>query len=176
MSKEAMASCAVFGSYLIGYSSYSKATSTLKPELLLKIFGLTEKSTLHFTLRETNKILALAGMTVLGASFTGYLGEGEVLREHAAVMLLTVRAMAVELTLKITTFLTLYSLCSFSAAWCLLDGLFLRPEPHQTLSGKPGKILYPRSAFSSFDHISILVCKALDRNHYGSDCRHTTSS
>jgi hypothetical protein len=91
MSKEAVASCAVFGSYLIGYSSYSKATGSLKPELLLKILGLTDKSTLLFTLRETNKVLALAGLTVLGASFTGYLGDGEVLRQHSAAMLLTVK-------------------------------------------------------------------------------------
>ena len=91
---EVAASTGVLASYLVLYSSYSKATKNLKPELLMKILGLTEKSTLHFTLREINKIAALAGLTVLGSSFVpqlGFLGDAEGLRQCSAVMLLTVR-------------------------------------------------------------------------------------
>jgi hypothetical protein len=66
MSQELCITGGVVASYFVLYSAYDKKSATLKPEMLTKIFGF---SNLNFSLREINKVLALAGLTVFGMSF-----------------------------------------------------------------------------------------------------------
>jgi hypothetical protein len=90
MSTELAVTTGIVGSYFILYSSYDKKSATIKPEMLAKIFGF---SNVTFSLREINKVLALAGLTVFGLSFAPAVVSLEadaasILQTHAASLLL----------------------------------------------------------------------------------------
>jgi hypothetical protein len=59
------ATLGVVCAYAVLYSSYSKATKRLEPRLLADI--VLFRRGWEFTLKEVNKVLALAGLTMLGA-------------------------------------------------------------------------------------------------------------
>ena len=88
LSREAIVSAGVLGSYLVLYSGYDKKSGSLKLDMITKILGF---SNVTFSCREINKILALGGLTVIGLSFAApQLGAGSTatLQEHAAGLLL----------------------------------------------------------------------------------------
>lgn len=66
VSKALLISFAVVVAFLLLYNSYDKKTGSLSAELLIKIVSVKD---LQFTLRELNKIAALAGITLLSLAF-----------------------------------------------------------------------------------------------------------
>jgi hypothetical protein len=81
---------ATVASFFTLYSMYSKSTGKLDPKQLKQIFGFENVT---FSLKEINKVLALAGLTILGVSCApkDLLGDasGAVLREHATSLLVS---------------------------------------------------------------------------------------
>eukprot|EP00386_Alphamonas_edax_P003255 GDKI01009976.1.p1 GENE.GDKI01009976.1~~GDKI01009976.1.p1 ORF type:complete len:234 (+),score=43.48 GDKI01009976.1:96-704(+) len=71
----------IIASYLVFYSAYSKADGTFRSSLLWNI--LKFKNT-HFSLREINKVISLAGLSLLGVAFLpGFKSQRTQLIRHA---------------------------------------------------------------------------------------------
>lgn len=69
MSPEYIFSLSVFLSYIALYTAYEKKSKTLKPSLLVTILLLKGDGGLTHTLKELNKAISLAGLTILLFSF-----------------------------------------------------------------------------------------------------------
>ena len=69
MSPEYVFSLGVFLSYIALYTAFDKKSKSLKPSLVLTILLWQGDGGLNHTLKELNKAISLAGLTILLLSF-----------------------------------------------------------------------------------------------------------
>eukprot|EP00760_Papus_ankaliazontas_P037695 PhM_4_TR8700/c0_g2_i1/m.33266 len=87
VSSPTAATVVVVGSFFVFYSGYDKSTGRLNlRKMLVPIFMPTTRKAVSVSLFEVNKVLGLAGLTLLSVSYVP-LGDLSLLRPHALALL-----------------------------------------------------------------------------------------